>query len=244
MSKLLSLISSKWALPMLCGMALMAGWVTPNAKADQWDKRTILTVNNQPIQIRDTVLEPGQYVLRLLDSASDRHIVQIFDRYQTHIINTVLAVPAQRMQPTGHTEFTFWETPPGTAKAMRDWYYPGDNFGQEFPYPAHLKQIAMVTNTTAAETNTESTTAQQTEPAPVAAPEPAPAEQESNKEEQSEIAQNTTPPPAQPAPQTAPETPAPAPQQLPKTGTYYPLAGLAGGVLLGLFLLLRLRRTA
>jgi len=87
-------------------------------RADQWTKRTVLTVKNDPIQIRDTVLESGQYVLRLLDSQSDR--------------------------PRGHTQFTFWGTPPGTAKAMRMWYYPGDNMGQEFPYPTHLQQIALL----------------------------------------------------------------------------------------------------
>ena len=50
-------------------------------------------------------------------------------------MTTILAIPNYRLQPTGKTVFTFWETPPGQPKALRAWFYPGDNFGQEFAYP-------------------------------------------------------------------------------------------------------------
>ena len=93
-----------------CGIALSAGVLSICARADQWDKKTVLTVN-QPIQVEETLLQPGKYVLKLLDSSSDRHIVQIFNGDQTHIINTVLAIPNYRLQPTGHSQFMFWETP-------------------------------------------------------------------------------------------------------------------------------------
>jgi LPXTG-motif cell wall-anchored protein len=231
-----SLIPSRTALALLCGMGLAAGIATSPARADLWNKKTILTVN-QPIQVTDTVLEPGQYVLKLLDSQSDRHIVQIFNRNETHIINTVLAIPAERVIPTGRTEFTFWETPPGTYKALRTWYYPGDNFGQEFAYPKHLQQVAMVTTPAP-----PPPAPAPVEPAPepqaqseAPAPEPAP-------EQPAEVAQNTAPPAPAPA-EPAPSQPAP-PAELPKTGSPYPAIGIAGAFLLGLAGLLRLRRTA
>src|SRR5690242_3523710 len=94
------------ALLAACGVLIAAG-LTTKAKADEWDKKTILTVN-EPIQVRDTYLEPGQYVLKLLNSQSDRHVVQIFNRNESHIIDTVMAVPKERLEPSGHTEFTFW----------------------------------------------------------------------------------------------------------------------------------------
>lgn len=221
-------------LSLFFGMALSAVLIVSQARGDQWDKKTILTVSNQPIQIRDTVLEPGQYVLRLLDSQSDRHVVQIFDRYQTHIINTVLAVPANRAWPTGRTEFTFWETPPGTYKAMRTWYYPGDSMGQEFPYPKHLQQIAMVIPPAPAAEPAP-------EPQPEAAnPEPAPAEQPQTvnpepEQQPTEVAQNT-PPATTPDTTTATSEPQ---TQLPQTSTPYPLIGLGGAAMLGLYGLLR-----
>jgi len=232
-----SIIPSRTLVAVLCGLGFAAGIATSPARADEWDKKTILTVNDT-IQVTDTVLEPGQYVLKLLDSASERHVVQIFNRDQTHIINTVIAIPTERLQPTGHTKFTFWETPPGNVRALRMWYYPGDNFGQEFEYPKHLQQVAMVMTTQTAEAAPAPTPAP--EPAVTANPEPAAeetADAEPAPEQQPvEVAQNTAPAeaPAEPAPQQ--------PAQLPTTGSSYPAIGLAGALLLGLAGLLRLRR--
>ncbi len=63
------------------------------------------------MQVTDTYLEPGQYVFKLLDSQSDRHIVQIYNADQTHLITTILAIPDYRVQVTGSSRFTMWETP-------------------------------------------------------------------------------------------------------------------------------------
>ncbi len=126
-------------------VGLFSAAFAPALKADQWNKRTILTVN-EAIQIPNKTLQPGKYVMRLLDSPSNRHIVQIFDENDQHLITTVLAIPNYRLQPTGETRFGFWETPVGQPKALRSWFYPGDNFGQEFAYP---KNQAMVIATTA-----------------------------------------------------------------------------------------------
>jgi hypothetical protein len=209
---------------------------TFRAQADQWDKKTILTVN-QPIQITDTYLDPGTYVLKLVDSSSDRHIVYIFNANQNHLINTVMAIPNYRLRPTGNSEFVFWETPPGTARAMRAWFYPGDNFGQEFTYPKHLKELAVATPAPAPPVTAP-------EPSPAPQPEPQaqvqePAPQPAPAQEPPLIAQNAPPPAAEPAP-----TPAPEPKELPKTATPYPLIGLGGLLSLGLYVLARIKRTA
>lgn len=108
--------------------------VAPQAQADVWNKKTILTVN-EPIQVPGKVLQPGKYVMKLLDSPSNRHIVQIFNEDESQLQTTVLALPNYRLQPTGETRFTFWETVSGEPKPLRSWFYPGDNFGQEFAYP-------------------------------------------------------------------------------------------------------------
>ena len=243
--KWFSPIHSRQALAIACGIGIASGVAAFHAQADEWNKKTILTVN-EPIQVSDKLLDPGQYVFMLADSSSDRHIVRIFDADQRHLIDTVQAIPNYRIQPTGSSRFAFWETPPGTAKALRAWFYPGDNFGQEFRYPAHPVVLQ----------------AQASPPPPVSNPEPAPAPQqvtpppaasapsESSTQtapEQPEVAQNN-PPPA-PAAAAQPATPAPQeqqpqPRELPQTSSPYPMIGLAGAALLGLAGLLRLKRLA
>jgi LPXTG-motif cell wall-anchored protein len=203
----------------ITGVGLMGTAFIPKAHADAWDKMTIVTVN-QPIIAGNKVLDPGTYVWKLLDSPSDRHVVQIFDKDQRHLETTVLAIPNYQMQPQGNTQFSFWETPAGVPKAVRAWFYPGDNFGQEFPYPKKL-----VAQLASAAPVPVPTNYKEPEAAPAPAPEPAP---------QPEAAPAPAPAPA-PEPQAQPEqntTPAPAPapeqQTLPKTGSFNPLVGLLG----------------
>ncbi|MES1258511.1 MAG: hypothetical protein ABUS51_08770 [Acidobacteriota bacterium] len=215
-------------------MVISAG----TARADQWDKKTILTVNER-MQVRDTVLEPGQYVFKLLDSQSDRHVVQIFNYNQTRVIDTELAIPNYRLKPTGDSRFAFWETPAGRAKALRAWFYPGDNFGQEFPYP---KQLAMATETASTATIHQEPAPQVAAEVPAPAPEPqaAPvnaAPEPAPQPEPQEIAQNTPPPAPEPV-RGAPAVSEP-PATLPKTASTYPLIGLSGLLSLGLFGLVR-----
>ena len=121
--------------------ALLGLSLAPSLKADQWNKKTVLTVK-ETIQLPHTVLQPGTYVFKLADSLSDRHIVQIFNADETKVIATILAIPNYRLKPTGKSVFQFWETPAGNPRAMRAWFYPGDNFGQEFAYPK-MKSIEL-----------------------------------------------------------------------------------------------------
>ncbi|HZT37049.1 MAG TPA: hypothetical protein VFA28_04070 [Bryobacteraceae bacterium] len=213
-------------------VGLLGAAFAPTMRADEWNKRTILTVN-EPIQVPNATLQPGKYVMKLLDSPSNRHIVQIFDANEQHLITTVLAIPNYRLQPTGKTEFGFWETPAGQPKALRSWFYPGDNFGQEFAYPKNQAvQIAAAAKenvpTTYAQSESELTTARvatvtpsgEEKPMPAATETPAPQNTQQNT---TEVAQNTAPAPATPA-----ATPAATPQTLPHTASPYPLIGLFG----------------
>ena len=90
--------------------------LAPALKADQWNKKTVLTIN-EAIQLPNAVLQPGTYVIKLLDSLSDRHIVQVFDKDDQHLITTILAIPNYRLKPTGKSQFKFWEAPVGQPRA-------------------------------------------------------------------------------------------------------------------------------
>jgi hypothetical protein len=200
------------------------------ARADNWDKKTILTLNEQ-IQVQNRVLEPGKYVFRLMDSNADRHIVQIYNADMSKCLDTILTNNTYRMEPTGRSQFKFYETPSGYAKALKAWYYPGDNYGQEFMYPKHLMMLASVSVAPppAPVMLPEPQRAPQAEAAP--APEPAPQEQPAPV-----MAQNEQPPAPTPAPEAPPS------HTLPKTASPYPLVGLGGLLFVGAYGLFRLKR--
>ena len=224
----------------LCGVGLASGTLMFHASADQWDKMTLLTID-QPIQVTNTVLEPGKYMFKLANS--DRHIVQIFTSDRSHLIDTIFAIPDYRLQVTGDPKFTFWETPTGKVSALKEWFYPGDNYGQEFRYPKNLRALntseATPAPAPAGPPKVIETAPQEAPPPPApvaAAPAPAPVQNEPV-----EVAQ-ATPPPPPPAPQAEPPAPAPAPAELPKTASPFPLIGFGGTFSLALFGLLRLKR--
>src|SRR5580658_10205077 len=103
-------------------------------RADEWDQKTVLTFSG-PVEIPGQVLEAGTYVFKLADSASDRNIVQVFDKDENHLYGTFLTVPDYRLKPTGKTIINFDERPAGNPEAVRAWFYPGDNYGHDFVYP-------------------------------------------------------------------------------------------------------------
>jgi hypothetical protein len=121
--------------PSVLALALLTITLAPSAKADEWDKKTVITVRGGAVQIQGTVLEPGEYVLKLLDSQADRHILQVFNADETKLETTILANAAYRPEPTGDTHFTFAERAAGQPLAISTWFYPGDNYGLQFRGP-------------------------------------------------------------------------------------------------------------
>lgn len=117
-----------------CGMALALGLAAAqNAEASEWNQKTILTVD-ETIEVPGALLDPGTYVMKLVDSDANRHIVQFTNEREDQVLSTVIAIPNKRLEPTGDTEFAWYETPAGQPPAMRAWFFPGELSGQEFVY--------------------------------------------------------------------------------------------------------------
>jgi hypothetical protein len=129
-------------LTVLCALA------TLNAKADEWNRKTVITFS-EPVEVPGVgaqVLPAGTYVFKILDSFSDRHIVQIFNQDETHVYTTILAIPNYRLKATDKTVITFRERPAGEPEALRAWFYPGREWGEEFVY-ARPKAIQLAQET-------------------------------------------------------------------------------------------------
>jgi hypothetical protein len=118
--------------PAALALALLSITLAPSAKAEAWNKQTEITVQGGAVQIQGTVLQPGKYVLKLADSPSDRRTVEVFNADETKLETTVHAIGAYRLEPTSNTVFTYYEMSAGQPPAIRDWFYPGDNFGVQF----------------------------------------------------------------------------------------------------------------
>jgi LPXTG-motif cell wall-anchored protein len=214
-------------------------------RADAWDKATKITFP-EAVQVPGKVLQPGTYYFKLLDSPAERHVVQIFNEDHTQLITTVLAIPNQRLEPAGKTILTYEERPSDQPMALKAWFYPGDNFGQQFVYPkSEAQELSRLNKTEVPSTESEDAyPGQKAESSEPEAPK--------NTAPEPEMKAENTPPP-QPTPSAAPEThpapaPSPAPQEqskhLPKTASQLPLFGLTGFLMLVIALLLRKARRA
>jgi hypothetical protein len=115
------------------GLGFLGGMI-PRATADESDQKTIFTFSG-PVEIPGQVLEAGTYVFKLADSESDRDLVQVYNKDETHLYGTFLAITDQRLRPAGKPIITFEEAPAGSAEAVKAWFYPGDDYGHEFVYP-------------------------------------------------------------------------------------------------------------
>jgi hypothetical protein len=148
-------------------LALMSSMIAP-AVADEWNKETKLEFSG-PVEVPGKVLIPGKYVFRLLDSESDRNIVQIFSEDANgnqKLVATILAIPDYRENTPDKPIVHFEERASGSPEAIHSWYYPGDNTGWEFVYPKAERLVS---------SNSSSTTpAAAPTPTPAAAPAPDP----------------------------------------------------------------------
>jgi hypothetical protein len=128
--KLLKGIGIGLCLTVLCATAAQ------KATADPMNHKTIVTFS-APVEVPGVgqhMLPAGTYMFKLLDSPSDRHIVQIFSEDGNHVYTTILAIPNYRLKTTGDTVMTFRERPAGQPEALKAWFYPGQDWGEEFVY--------------------------------------------------------------------------------------------------------------
>lgn len=98
-----------------------------------WSRKTYLTFS-QPVHLPGKTLPAGSYVFKLVDSSSNRHIVQVTNTREDKVYATLLTINDYRATPTSKTVVTFGETASCQPRTVKAWYYPGDTFGQRFVY--------------------------------------------------------------------------------------------------------------
>jgi len=126
----------KRAVQLSLWIALLCAVFDAGVRADTWDKKTIVTFS-ESVEIPGQVLPAGTYVFKLANTVSDRHVVQIWTEDETHILATIMTIPNYRLELSNRPMFEFDERPDNSPMALRSWFYPGDNSGQEFVYPRY-----------------------------------------------------------------------------------------------------------
>lgn len=215
--KLFKMFAAVLSVAVLCLLAV------PSASADDWNRKTVITFSG-PVEVPGVgaqTLPAGTYVFKIFDSQSDRHIVQIFNQDETHVFTTILAIPNYRLKTTDKTVISFRERPAGQPEALKAWFYPGRQWGEEFVYAkSRAVELAKETNEPVLATPIELAAA------PIEALKTAPIEAVDPKGEPIELAQVVEAPPAAAEPATVAEN------SLPKTASSLPLIGLMGLVAL------------
>jgi len=210
---------------LLAALAVLA-LSAPSARADvAWRSPLVI---GEPTEIPGTTLQPGRYIVKVLDTQETRKVVQFMNADESAVIATVMGIPDYRVDTAQHTEFTYFQRAEGAPQALKSWRYPGNSFGIEFVYPkAEAVQLAQARHEEVYSAPSAKPEAQEPvtaispelkeKPVEVKAPPPPP-----------KPAMAAPAPTAVPAPPLAPEPPKPAKKKLPKTGSALPLVALAG----------------
>jgi len=218
---------------LLVGLGALA--LSPGARADEWNQKTVFTFSG-PVEIPGQTLPAGTYVFKLANSPSSRNIVQIFNQEENHVFATILAIPDYRMRPSEKTIISFAERPAGQPEAIKGWFYPGRTHGHEFVYPkTEAVALARVNHTPVPSMPTELTPDTTKPDVSMAGPEiaalnlaPLKAEEANGDEVELAVAFAVAEPQG-----------SELPDQLPATASSLPLVGLVGLLALGTAVTLR-----
>jgi hypothetical protein len=117
---------------------LLALSLGPRAKADDWDKKTIVTFD-QDVQIPGQVLPAGTYVFKLFRSSSDRFTVQVWEGSEFQLLATLITIGDSYPNPSGKAYFVLDTsgTDEGYPPAVVSWFFAGSDEGRDFIYSGY-----------------------------------------------------------------------------------------------------------
>jgi len=125
----------------LVTIVLLGATFAPGARADQWNKKTIVTFNDA-VEIPGQVLPAGTYVFRLADSISNRHIVQIWNADEDQVLATIMTIPNTRFETPDDSLFQFDERAGRFAAGSQSMVLSGKQYGRGiYLFPLFVQAI-------------------------------------------------------------------------------------------------------
>jgi hypothetical protein len=125
----------KAILPIVVAALLLALSFGPIASADNWDKKTVVTFD-QDVEIPGQVLPAGTYIFKLLRSTADRSIVQVWTDHEQQLVATMITVGDSYPNHSGDPYFVLdlSGTDEGYPPAVVSWFFAGSDEGRDFIY--------------------------------------------------------------------------------------------------------------
>lgn len=201
-------------------MGALALQISIPAAFAQTPETSVLSVT-EPLDVGGTILQPGEYTIRVMKSFTDRNKVQVTSPDMGTVYATVLTIPhaLSPNEESPNTTFVFYPAAEGSPRALRTWFAPNpaaSGGGHDIVYEAgRARQLAALAN------------------APVTAyPATAVAELDTTRLEV------VTVDPVVPAPMISSQTP-----EMPGTASNVPLIALLGLISLGGAFAVRMART-
>jgi|SRR5580692_1147583 hypothetical protein len=112
-------------------LALFAASFAPSVRASGHDKETRLTID-QPLRVQNAVLAPGEYIFKLTSPNSNHSVVSIYNADGSRLEAVVVGFSVYRADAGDKKSFTVSESQGNQPRALKSWFYRGDNFGVEF----------------------------------------------------------------------------------------------------------------
>jgi hypothetical protein len=112
-------------------LGLLCPCFAPSLRADERNKETRVTTN-QPLQVQDTVLPPGQYLFKLLEPDTDQNLVSIYSVDGRRLEGIVAGLTAYRADNDERKLLTVSQPVGNQPAVLNYWFFPGANEGIEF----------------------------------------------------------------------------------------------------------------
>lgn len=114
------------SLSRFAAVMLLACVVSAPAVLAQTPENAMFEVT-EPTTVGDVVLQPGQYMIRVVSGLANRNRVQITDVNKTTVYTTVLTVPhaLEPNETVPETRLVFYPAFSGQPRALRTWFPQG-----------------------------------------------------------------------------------------------------------------------
>jgi len=116
--------------------ATLLGVASTPAYAQIDTEKTLFTLT-EPMDVGGAILEPGTYVIKILERSDNRNMVQVTNEAGSKVFVTVIATPhvISMDEAIPQSRFIYYTAIAGQPKALRTWFAHDTPYGQDIIYP-------------------------------------------------------------------------------------------------------------